>query len=74
MEQKSVTKVTKGEEENAEEKAIQEEEVDAGLWENIQKRKKEWVKIINLQSQAIKTTPRKKLLKSSIKKNKKRLC
>lgn len=37
---KSVTKVTKGEEENAEEKAIQEEEVDAGLWENIQKKKK----------------------------------
>lgn len=37
---KSVTKVTKGDEENTEESAIQEEEVEAGLWENIQKKKK----------------------------------
>lgn len=62
---KSVTKVTKGEEESLDQDSTKEEETEAGLWENIQKKKKRMGKNYKPAKPGDKDYPSKKAIKKA---------
>jgi hypothetical protein len=62
---KSVTKVTKGEEENVEETSNKQDETEAGLWENIQKKKKRMGKNYKAAKPGDKDYPSKEAIKKA---------
>jgi len=62
---KSVTKVTKGEEENVKETSNKQDETEAGLWENIQKKKKRMGKNYKAAKPGDKDYPSKEAIKKA---------